>query len=421
LLAVAAVGGVLLAALRSPEVSGDVAAATEADSPVESVHRYDAIGDSITFGDEIEFTVDRSGYPKKIDVTFQGWPGLLGYILTRETGVNTVVSNGGHPGDRTTRARKKNLPALLQRNSGFDRALLLLGTNDSGEFRTTPSGEGCSGDACSDTFKGDLLAIISSLKDAGRNAVYVALIPPIWGPDDDTLYRDPLAYAAKLNRRIAGYNRVIRNEIAIQPGVKQGPDFFSCFLAPGVNRFSLFKDRLHPNRLGYVMMAALWRDAIISDSRVAPADLCPSPVYVLESLDPYVHGHKQNLLQAGDQYYTDEPFTLTNIPSELTDGIWVSQANADRDNDDASFLNFDSGESPVTVYIAYDPAGSPPLSLSHEFASLTLSSDLKTSDSSLRAFSIVKASGVTGMVSIGGNRSGSDAGAQQAYVVIVVP
>jgi len=112
---------------------------------------------------------------------------------------------------------------------------------------------------------------------------------------------------------------------------------------------------------------------------------------------------------------------LTNIPSELTDGIWVSQANADRDNDDASFLNFDSGESPVTVYIAYDPAGSPPLASNHEFTSITLSSDLTTSDPSLKTFSIVQASGVTGMVSIGGNRSGPGSGPQQGYVVIVVP
>jgi lysophospholipase L1-like esterase len=413
----------LLAALRGPDpdMSRGVVAAIEADSPVETVHRYDAIGDSITLGDEIGFTVDQSGYPKKTDVTFQGWPGLLGYILTRDTGINTMVSNGGRPGDRTAIAREEHLPALLQRNPGFDRALLMLGTNNSGEFRTTPSGEGCLGDACSKTFKGDLLAIITSLKDAGRDPVYIALIPPIWGSDNETLYRDPLGSAAERNRLISEYNRVITNEIVTQPGVKAGPDFFSCFLTPTVNRSSLFKDHLHPNTLGYVMMAALWRDSITRGSRMVPADPCPSPVYVLESLDPYVHGHKQNLLQAGDQYYTDETFTLTSIPSELTDGIWVSQAKADSDNDDASFLNFDTGASPVTVYIAYDPAGSPPLSLSHEFIPLTLSSDLTTSDPSLGTFNIVKASDVTGMVSIGGNRSGSGAGSQQGYLVIVVP
>jgi len=214
---------------------------------------------------------------------------------------------------------------------------------------------------------------------------------------------------------------VITNEIVIQPDVKLGPDFFSCFLTPGDNRFSLFENYMHPNTLGYVMMAALWRDVITEVSVVVPTEPCPSPIYILKSLDPYVHGHKQNLLDVGDNYYTDGSFTLTSIPGELASGIWVLQANADNGNDDASFLNFDTGESPVAVYIAYDRSGSPPLSLSHLFTPVTLSVDLTTSDPLVNAFSIVKASEVTGTVSIGGNRSGSGAAPQQGYIVIVVP
>jgi len=416
-------GGVLILALRNPNLDENrrVKVPANGNSPVGIAHQYDAIGDSITFGESFTFSVDQSGFPRKTTATFQGWPGLLGYILARETGVNTLVSNEGHPGDRTITARTERLPALLKRNTGSDRALLLLGTNSSGEFRTTPSGEGCSGSSCNQTFKGDLLDIVSSLKDSGRDLVHVALIPPVWGPNKDSLYRDPLGYAAERNRLIADYNRVITDEIVTQPSVKAGPDFFSCFLTPSVNRFSLFEDHIHPNALGYVMMAALWRDVITEQSVAVPADPCPSPVYILESLDPYVHGHKQNLLTVGDRYYTDELFTLINIPTELADGIWVSQANADNDNGDASFLNFDAGRSPVSVYVAYDPAGNPPLSSSHEFEPVTLSDDLTTSDPSVGVFSIVKASGVTGTVGIGGNRSAPDAMPQQGYVVIVVP
>ena len=410
-------------ALRSldSDVGRGVSATDEADSYVQTAHRYDAIGDSITFGDSFSFTVDQFGHPKKTNATFQGWPGLLSYLLTRKTGINFMVSNEGHPGDRTVTTLKERLPALLQGNAASHRALLLLGTNNSGEFKTTPSGEGCSGIACDGTFKGDLLSIVSSLKDSGRDTVYVALIPPIWGPDEDTLYRDPLGNTAKHNRMIAEYNRVISNHIVTQSGVKSGPDFFSCFLTPTVNRFSLFEDRIHPNTIGYVMMAALWRDSITEAPEMPQVESCPSPVYILESLDPYVHGHKQNLLEAGDRYYTDTSFTLTNIPSELSDGIWVSQANADNGNGDANFLNFDTGKSPVAVYIAYDPAGSPPLSSSHVFTPLALSSDLTISDPLVGAFSIVKAGGVTGTVSIGGNKSASGAAPQQGYVVIVVP
>jgi len=391
------------------------------DVPVLADIQYDAIGDSITFGDSFSFTVDQSGHPKKTNITFQGWPGLLSHLLTKKTGINTVVLNEGHPGDRAAKARIERLPALLQRNPNSDRALVLLGTNHLGEFNATPSGEGCSGTACDETFKGDMLAIVSSLKDNGRDPIHVALIPPMWGPDDDTLYREPLGNVAKRNRLISEYNRVITNEIVTQPGVKSGPDFFSCFLTPTVNRFSLFKDRIHPNALGYLFMAVLWRDAISEELLVPPVGSCPSSVYILESLDPYVHGHKQNLLEEGDEYYTDESFVLTSIPIELADGIWVTQANADHNNRDESFLNFDAGQNPVSVYIAYDPAGNPPLSLSHTFAPTTLSVDLTVSDPSLGMFSIVKADGVTGLVSIGGNRSASGAAQQQGYVAIVVP
>jgi len=82
---------------------------------------------------------------------------------------------------------------------------------------------------------------------------------------------------------------------------------------------------------------------------------------------------------------------------------------------------YDVGQAPVTVYIAYDPAGSPPLSSSHTFDNVTLSSDLNVSDPAVETFRIIRATNVSGMVSIGGNQSAAAAAPQQAYVVIVVP
>jgi hypothetical protein len=120
-------------------------------------------------------------------------------------------------------------------------------------------------------------------------------------------------------------------------------------------------------------------------------------------------------------YYRDESFTLTNVPDELADGIWVSQANADNANADADFLSFDVGAAAVTVYIAYDPAGAPPtLALPYVLAPVALSDVLTVSDASVGTFSIVAATNVTGTVTIGGNMSGGGA-ASQGYVVIVVP
>lgn len=104
-----------------------------------------------------------------------------------------------------------------------------------------------------------------------------------------------MADTATRNRRVLEYNRVIRSAILAERGVLPGPDLFSCFLAPGLNRFSLFEDQRR---------------------------MCSS-----------------------------------TFPRELANGIRVLQANSDRDNADDVFLEFDAGESPVSVYIAYDPAG----------------------------------------------------------------
>lgn len=390
------------------------------DAPYEGI-RYEAIGDSITFGLKFNFTVDNLNHPAITNAVYQGWPELLGDMLSERTGVVTSVINEGHPGDRLIRVLDERIPVMFRKRRHADAALLLIGTNDSSAFESTPSGAGCSGANCTGTLKGRLLRVIAKLHDHGRETVHVALIPPAWGPDPSSLFSDPLSSEAERNHRIIQYNQVIAREIATQPGVALGPDFFSCFLSSDNNRFSLFYDHLHPNALGNLVMATLWRDAVTGNRLDSIADGCPSPVYILESLDPYRHGQKQNLLAEGDPYYLDESFTLINIPDELVNGIWVLQANADRDNRDEEFLSFDAGNRPVTVYVAYDPAGVPPVSPSHSFLPFTLSAGLAVSDPSVKSFSVVRAVDVTGTVSIGGNKSGASKEPQQGFVVIVVP
>ena len=343
-------------------------------------------------------------------------------MLAEKTGTGIGVFNNGYPGDRVGEFRIERIPELIDTGTRSSRVLLLIGTNDSNDFRPTPSGRGCAAEACSNTYNGMMRSIIQSLEEAGRETIYVATLPPVWGSRLDTPYTDPLDLpAASRNARIVEYNDVIKRELLALPGVESGPDFFSCFLTPTANRFSLFKDTVHPNALGYVFMAALWRDAITGTPAASQREDCPAPIYILEWLDPYAHGHKQNLLEVGDTYYTDESFVLDGVPSELTNGIWVTQANSDWDNRDENFLTFDVGQTPVSVYIAHDPGGIPPRSSSHEFRPVTLATDLIVSDPKVGALSLVRAVGVTGTVSIGGNRSGFGAPPQQSYVVVVVP
>jgi lysophospholipase L1-like esterase len=385
--------------------------------------RYDAIGDSLTLGIRDKFARDNLNLTDQTTIAFQGWAGPLGDMLSSANSAPNLVANEGIPGDRVSTMRFQRLSSILERNNSprSNRALLLAGTNDTNDTGPTDSGLGCVDAACNGTYKGHMQWIIQDLQGRDRDTVYVGILPPVWG-SLGAPYPDPLAFpAASRNERIVEFNQVIINELSTMPGVELGPDFFSCFLTPTVNRFSLFDDSLHPNALGYAFMAALWADVLTGAAVVPPVDPCPAPIYILESLDSYAHGHKQNLLEVGDMYYRDESFTLTNVPDELADGIWVSQANADNANADADFLSFDVGAAAVTVYIAYDPAGAPPtLALPYVLAPVALSDVLTVSDASVGTFSIVAATNVTGTVTIGGNMSGGGA-ASQGYVVIVVP
>lgn len=390
--------------------------------------KYDAVGDSLTLGFLDQYQTDNLNLTDQTTISFQGWAGPLGDMLSSINGSPNLVGNEGIPGDRVAATRFERLNSIFERNSSpaSNRALVLAGTNDSNDFNPTPSGIGCVLANCNGTYNGDMQWIIQNLQSAGRDIVYVGILPPVWGSNFNAPYPDPEQFNSGLpdfasrNSRIAEFNDVIINELSVMPDVRLGPDFYSCFLTLE-NRFSLFEDILHPNSLGYAYMAALWADAITGAPVVPPVASCATSVYMLDSLDPYAHGHKQNLLEEGNKYYTDAAFTLTNIPNELQGGVWVSQANADNANVDANFLSFDVGTNPVTVYIAYDPAGTAPTA-SETFAAATLTGGtLDVSDGSVGTMSVISAAGVTGTVTIGGNKSGGGGAAQQGYIVIVQP
>ncbi|MCH7637052.1 MAG: DUF1080 domain-containing protein [Proteobacteria bacterium] len=384
--------------------------------------RWDAIGDSLTLGLFDHFARDNLNLTDRKTISTRGWTGPLSDMLTATRGQPNLVGNEGVSGDRTSEARLLRLTSILERNSvpKSNRALLLLGTNDSNINGTEPSGEGCVGAACNGTYKGHMTLLIQQLQGAGRDLVYVSVLPPVFGNNSSTVFADPLDPGATRNVNIQEYNRVIINELSLLPGVVLGPDLFSCFLTPAVNRFSLFEDSLHMNSLGYAFVAALWHDAITGAPVVPPMDPCPSPIYILDGLDPYTHGLKQNLLEAGDEYYNDASFTLTNVPTELADGVWVTQDNADNGNTDATFMEFDVGATPVTVYIAHDPAGGAPTS-SLTLAAATLSGNLSASGGSVGNFTVLEATNVIGTVTIGGTMSDGSGIARQGYLVIVVP
>jgi len=387
--------------------------------------RWDAIGDSLTLGLYDNFARDNLNLTDRKTISTRGWTGPLSDMLTTTLGQSNLVGNEGISGDRSWESAILRLSSILERNSvpKSSRALVLLGTNDSNIGNPEDSGLGCVGAACNNTYKGYMIDIIQRLQGAGRDTVYVGILPPVFGDNTNSIYATQLAIGNERQQNVIEYNQVITTELSTMPGVELGPDLFSCFLTLGNDRFSLFEDSLHMNSLGYAMVAALWHDAITAGPVAPPMDPCPAPIFILEGLDAYTYDLKQNLLEAGDEYYTDEAFTLTNVPTELADAVWVTQKNADRGNATGDFMSFDVGANAVTVYIAYDPAGGPPVeATAHGFAALgaPLSSNLTTSDGSVGTFSLVEATGVTGVVTLGGTVSVGGA-ARQGYLVIVVP
>jgi len=385
--------------------------------------KFDAIGDSLTLGFLDRYTADNLSLSDPRVLAFQGWAGPLGDMLTTTNGQPNLVANEGIPGDTVSETQIQRLESIIDRNSApnSNRALLMIGTNDANISQATPSGLSCVGIACDGTYNGRMRAIITRLQQVNRSDIMIATLPPTWGENQADVYADPLAQGANTRiGRIQGYNDVVVGELTSIGGVSQGPDFYSCFLSASLNRFSLFEDSLHPNGLGYALIAALWHDAITGAPVVPPLATCPSPIFIVDGLDPYTHGLKQNLLEEGNRYYLDTNDVLTNIPVELEGGVWISQANADNTNVDASFMSFDVGSTAVTVYVAYDGAGAPPASAT-VFGAAVLTGNLSVSDGAVGNMTVVSAAGVTGVVTLGGNHSGAATGGQQGYIVIVVP
>ena len=377
-------------------------------------HRYDAVGDSITEGTKDLYSRNNLAPGDSRAVSFQGWPGLLGGLLNTATGAPNQVINEGVSGDTTGEAFNLRILSDIERNPDSNRALLLLGTNDTRITGPLPSGAGCVGAACDNTFKGNMLGIINALLAAGRERVYVGLIPPTFGNTVNSApHVDPIN--AGRNATTRSFNNVIINELVPMTGVELGPDFYSCFLSAAENRFSLFAENIHPNALGYEMMAHLWRD-VLTGTPVIPDSACPAPIYIVDDLVPTTY--KQNYLQVGNEYYIDETYTLTAIPTELEDGVWISTANGNSGSSASPLVSFDAGASPVTVYVAYDPTGPLPVSSTHALSalgSLPSGQTLQTSGGGVGTFAIARAQNVSGTFSV----NGLNAGGRDNYLVIV--
>jgi lysophospholipase L1-like esterase len=324
----------------------------------------------------------------------------------------SIVHKAATPGDKSSHTATSRTATVTERHDDADTALVLIGINDTNGTLFTPSGLGCSGAACNGTYKGNMKSVVNQLNAAGITPV-IARVAPRFGDPFKAPYANPATHTRNLLIRDE-YNVVITNQLS---GRQVGPDFYDYFLG-SENRFYLYATNLHPNALGYYVMAHLWWNYLSGNStppfvvnglclKLTQGGACVSPL-------PY----KQNLLEVGNTYYVDQSHTLTgSIPSMLNDGRWIMTRHADRNKSNSNYLSFAVPEA-STLYVAYDAnASSLPGWLSNNFT--TTSKFLSTSNSSAPSMRLYRQNGVVGNVTLGGAAATAN-GAAANYVVIVV-
>jgi lysophospholipase L1-like esterase len=353
-----------------------------------------AAGDSIFNGSVDNFKSDNNSQNGKI-ISIQGFEANLTDLLTNSTGLPTIVFNEAIPGDESYNAAYERIKSILLRHPNSSKVLLLLGINDSNANPPVPSGWDCFGSACAGTYMENMQRLIDIILGSGKEPV-VALVTPSFGASNSgSTYPDPLT--GDRNILIQQYNWVIAGDgtnPSMLTGHTVGPDFFYYFLGSGVNRFSLFADNVHPNALGMVVIAHLWNN-FFTGGNTFP--------FTIEDLIPL--NYKQNLLEEGDNYYTDRDYQLESIPSELIgdDIIWIMTANDDKDNNSDDFISFYLAES-ATVYIAFDPrATSLPNWLVNNFTPTGLI--LSVTNPQTSTLALYSANFAPGEVFLGGNKA----------------
>ena len=361
-----------------------------------------AVGDSITNGTGDSYASDNLSQDGRI-IANQGFTTNLHDALNAVQSFPGIVLNEGIGGDESVDASDLRITSILQRNSNANRALVLLGTNDA--TAQIPSGLGCSGASCNGTYKGNMQSLVNQINAAGLDT-RVALLPPIFG-NGGVPFADP-ATAGRNTNYIERYNSVVLNELSNR---QVGPDLYGYFLGSGTNRFSLFYDTLHPNSLGYAVIAQMWLNSLTNTNYPLP--------FVLDNVIPSTTSpyFKQNILEVGDKYYIDQDYTLTSIPNELAEGRWLMTTNGGKFNTSTNYVSF-SVDRPVTVYIAYDAGATTPPDWMSGFTDTGLS--LLTSDPLSPTLTLFSQTFSSGPITLGGNLQGAASGANSNYVPIVV-
>jgi acyl-CoA thioesterase-1 len=202
---------------------------------------YIAFGDSITSGVGDDPHRAQAGYPPRLQ------------SLLEQAGKAATVINDGLPGEDTA-AGLARLPSVL--NQGGNVLLLMEGTNDINEKVSTES------------IIFNLGHMANRAEQRGLKAIHVTIIPRLTNANTDPNNIFTAGLAAAL-REHAWLNQ------------RSLVDLFEEFfhLAPGgfESYYGGGSDRLHPNSVGYDLMARTFADVLTNVDRIPPVtgDISP--------------------------------------------------------------------------------------------------------------------------------------------------
>ncbi len=127
-------------------------------------------------------------------------------------------------------------------------------------------------------------------------------------------------------------------------------------------------------------------------------------------------GYNLSYVDVGDQYYTDRDYTITGLPNQFNNCLWIKTQNSDKFNTYDDFIQFYL-ETDATVYIAYDNrASAVPHWLSSSFEQTEYTIENSDEESN---FNVWKGRFPAGDVTLGANSASGAEGVQTNYVVLL--
>jgi chitodextrinase len=198
--------------------------------------------------------------------------------------------------------------------------------------------------------------------------------------------------------------------------VNQGVDVLSASLHADQVTVSLTTTP-HVEGLLYTITINGVRDRAAEPNLIAPNtsyDYELQPQLLVTELSPA--GYQADYLQVNDEYYIDRTYTITSLPGDKTECLWIKTANDDKFNEEEEFLTF-TINTDADIYVGYDDrATSLPLWITNSFADTGQVVEVTDAASPLhlwvRHFP-------AGAVSLGGNMAPGADGPESMYIVFL--